>query len=255
MDHERNKKLKSEYMYLKGKALDYRPEYQKEAEELLTKASKLRPTWHEPLNALGHVYWKKKDFENAIMCYKQAMEEEPEDKTALRNLSMVIRQQQGMSKEELTKAHGESIELAKRALNLDIVDSHSWYVLGNAHLTSYFQNPDQYENLQDALKAYTMAEKNQDKDHPNPDLYYNRATIRDYLEQYGPAIADYVTADSIDPSLKAKEKCGRLIEFVSMTSRMINKRNESKNKKDAALVKQVPSKFGEVRFPSGRDEE
>lgn len=52
------KKIKSEYYYLKGKTLDFIPEFQKEAEELLCKAIKLRPCWHEPMRALAHVYWK-----------------------------------------------------------------------------------------------------------------------------------------------------------------------------------------------------
>ena len=90
VDHLRDKRLHSEYLYLKGKTLDFLPEFQKEAEELLAKAIKLRPSWHEPLNALGHVYWKKKDFENAEMCYRQAIEENPDDTKSLRDLSMVI---------------------------------------------------------------------------------------------------------------------------------------------------------------------
>jgi len=57
----------------------------------LSKASKLKPFWHEPLNALGHVYWKKRDFENSILCYRKSIEENPNDKNALRSLSMVIR--------------------------------------------------------------------------------------------------------------------------------------------------------------------
>ena len=53
-----NKKVKSEYYYLKGKTLDFIPEFQKEAEEILCKAVKLKPCWHEPMRALAHVYWK-----------------------------------------------------------------------------------------------------------------------------------------------------------------------------------------------------
>lgn len=53
-----NRKTKSEYYYLKGKTLDFLPEFQKEAEDMLSKAIKLRPIWHEPMRALAHVYWK-----------------------------------------------------------------------------------------------------------------------------------------------------------------------------------------------------
>ena len=34
---------------------------------------------------------------------------------------------------------------------------------------------------------------------PNPDLYFNRATILEYLERYNEAVRDYNTAHSIDP--------------------------------------------------------
>jgi hypothetical protein len=62
-------------------------------------------------------------------------------------------------------------------------DSQSWYVLGNAHLTNFFVNDDiNVGELQAALKAYAQTEKNIKE--PNPDLYYNRATIYEYLERY-----------------------------------------------------------------------
>ena len=34
---------------------------------------------------------------------------------------------------------------------------------------------------------------------PNPDMYYNRGTILEYLERYNEAVADFTTAHSIDP--------------------------------------------------------
>jgi len=135
--------------------LDFLPEYQKEAEELLSKAIKLRPSWNEPLNALGHVYWKKGDFANSILCYRQAMEENPSDKVAPRNLSMVLRMQSGIKDEERPAIWKESIALASKAVSLDFKDAHSWYILGNAHLTCYFLETERYEHLNFALKAYT----------------------------------------------------------------------------------------------------
>ena len=65
-----DKKAKSEYFYLKGKTLDFIPEFQKEAEEVLCKAVKLKPFWNEPMRALAHVYWKKQDFEKSVLLYK-----------------------------------------------------------------------------------------------------------------------------------------------------------------------------------------
>ena len=58
-----NKKEKAELLYLRGKALDFLPEYTRQSEDLLSKCLKLMPTKKEAWDALGHVYWKKNDLE------------------------------------------------------------------------------------------------------------------------------------------------------------------------------------------------
>jgi hypothetical protein len=57
-DPHYKREIQAKFLYLKGKTLDFLPDCQKEAEELLSKAVKLKPSWHEPLSALAHVYWK-----------------------------------------------------------------------------------------------------------------------------------------------------------------------------------------------------
>jgi len=47
-----------------------------------------------------------------------------------------------------------SIQLANKAIALDLADSQSWYVLGNAHLTNFFTNNQPISELESALKAY-----------------------------------------------------------------------------------------------------
>ena len=74
------------------------------------------------MNALGHVYWKKRDFKNSINCYKFSIEENPNDKVALRCLSMVLRMQAEIKPEEKAAIWKESIELASKAVSIDIKD-------------------------------------------------------------------------------------------------------------------------------------
>lgn len=59
-----------------------------------------------------------------------------------------------------------SIALAHKAIEIDLTDSYSWCnllmyrsidVLGNAHLTNFFASPQNYEELNNALKAYQQA--------------------------------------------------------------------------------------------------
>lgn len=88
---EKNKKEKAELLYLRGKCMDYLPEYTKQAEENLSKSIKLMPTNTQAWDALGHVFWKKQDLEQAKKCFEGSLEQDENNKTALRNLSMVLR--------------------------------------------------------------------------------------------------------------------------------------------------------------------
>ena len=94
IDLIQNKKEKAEMLYLKGKCLDFNPEYTKQAEENLSKSIKLMPTKVEAWDALGHVYWKKQDIHQSKKCFEGSLEQDDKNKQALRNLSMVYRQLQ-----------------------------------------------------------------------------------------------------------------------------------------------------------------
>ena len=72
-------------------------------------------------------------------------------------------------------------------------------VLGNAHLTNFFTNGESIEELTKALKAFSQSESFMTD--ANPDLFFNRATILEYLERYNEAIRDYNLAHQIDPAL------------------------------------------------------
>ena len=94
-----------------------------------------------------------------------------------------------------------------------VTDKKSWYVLGNAHLAQFFQLKHDPADLSKALKAYRRAmpveakkvggangngDANMDT---NPDLFFNRATVHKYLENYDEAIADFRAAAALDPEL------------------------------------------------------
>lgn len=65
-------------------------------------------------------------------------------------------------------------------------------VLGNAHFTNFFANNEDVEQLNLALRAYLQTEKQMQE--PNPDMFFNRASIYEYLERYGEAVRDYNAA-------------------------------------------------------------
>lgn len=110
IDLEKNKKQKADILYLRGKCMDYLPEYSKQAEENLSKSIKLMPTKKEAWDALAHVYWKKRDIEQAKKCFEGSLELDQDNKTALNNLSMVFRML-------TTSSNGEPIDAEERKKN------------------------------------------------------------------------------------------------------------------------------------------
>lgn len=61
------------YYYLKGRALNVIPEYNKEAEDLLSKAIKLDPKLVDAWNELGECYWKNNKLKEATNCFTGAL--------------------------------------------------------------------------------------------------------------------------------------------------------------------------------------
>ena len=126
IDMVQNKKEKAELLYLRGRALDFLPEYSRQAEENLSKSLKLIPTKRDAWDALGHVYWKKSDLAAAKNCFESSLEQEPNNREILRNLSMVYRQQQTDDIEVRKANFAKSIQLANKACTIDMRDSQSW---------------------------------------------------------------------------------------------------------------------------------
>lgn len=240
------KKEKADLLFLRGKCYDYIPEYTKQAEENLSKAIKLMPGKAEAWEALGHVYWKKRDLEQAKKTFEGSLEQDENNKVAMRNLSMVYRMLEKSSTnptepidaEEKKANFAKSIDLAKGAIRLDMGDSQSWYVLGNAHLTNFFANNESTKELEQSLKAYQLAEKNLKE--PNPDLFFNRGTVLEYLERYSESAADFMKAHAIDPNLGAERRADGIIGFVSRAYNAISNKGKIKTNRLIDMVKTIP---------------
>mmetsp|Transcript_9290 Transcript_9290/g.15642 ORF Transcript_9290/g.15642 Transcript_9290/m.15642 type:complete len:89 (+) Transcript_9290:348-614(+) len=87
------------------------------------------PTKKQAWDALGHVYWKKNDLEQAKKCFEGSLEQDDRNKQALRNLSMIYRVIQTNSNgdridaDERKKNYALSIQLANKAVGVDLTDS------------------------------------------------------------------------------------------------------------------------------------
>ena len=239
-------KVRAYYIY--GKALDAREGYNKSSEKFLSKAVKLAPNDVNAWNALANCFWKKGDLQQAVQCFQSALEQN-ENPHSLRELS-ILRRQLGGSNDEMVQNMSNSMKEAKKAIALDVTDQKSWYVLGNAHLAQFFQMKHDPTDLSKALKAYQRAlgkgkgkgkgEQNESKSGTttdttasvlsstvNPDLYFNRATVHKYLENYDQAIEDFKSARTIDPELPSsnmiayiERSCLKIFKHISTHCRV-----------------------------------
>lgn len=81
-------------------------------------------------------------------------------------------------------------------------------------------------------------------------MYFNRATIFEYLERYAEAVNDYNLAHSIDPNLKGDFKSNQLVTYMIQTATFVQSRGKSQQKRLLELVKSIPTTLpSELRFP------
>ncbi|GFU17427.1 tetratricopeptide repeat protein 5 [Nephila pilipes] len=245
---ELNGLKKAEYDLLKAKALNVLPDFNSEALDILTRVVKFHPKLIEAWNELGTCFWKKGDIKAAKSCFESALREE-KNAESLRSLSMILRQVGQTPEEKLAKIH-ESLEKAKEAVNLNIQDGKSWYILGNAYLSLYFSTDQNPNLLKQCLSAYNHAFSDASMK-CNPDLYYNWAMALKYDENYRMAL-DYLEKAMIyDPFWnEPKEQLEMLVKHLENIEHMIIKKGRMKSRK----LKDLKSSLQKELIPSSLSE-
>ncbi|KAG8509746.1 Tetratricopeptide repeat protein 5, partial [Galemys pyrenaicus] len=227
---------KAQVLMLTGKALNVTPDYSPKAEELLSKAVKLEPELVEAWNHLGEVYWKKGDVAAAHTCFSGALTH-CKNKVSLQNLSMVLRQLRTDSGDEHSRHVMDSVQQAKLAVQMDIHDGRSWYILGNAYLSLYFNTGQNPKISQQALSAYAQAEKVDRTASSNPDLHLNRATLHKYEENYGEALEGFSRAAALDPAWpEPQQREQQLLEFLNRLTSLLDSKGKVKTKKLQSML-------------------
>ncbi|XP_047469158.1 tetratricopeptide repeat protein 5-like [Penaeus chinensis] len=145
---------KGELYFLRGRVLNATPEYSAEAEEELGKATRfnLPDAWNE----LGECQYKKGDLSGAQTCFEKALKL-VQKKVYYRNMSMLMRSLPWKTPAEREENVNKGLEYARNALKLDMSDGHSWLVLGNAYLASFFSVDSKLESLKNCKAAYIKA--------------------------------------------------------------------------------------------------
>ncbi|OMJ65905.1 hypothetical protein SteCoe_37444 [Stentor coeruleus] len=232
-----SKSAKAKLSYYKGKALVITENYEKSAEDLLSKSLKLDPSNWEAWSTLGEIFYYKKDYPQAKRCFEGSLEQSGPKKDALRKLSIIYRFT--TPNEDHKESVLKSIDIAKQALSLDFTDSESWYVLGNAHLTNYFTNSPTYEELEKSLKSYSQSTKYSVG--PNPDLHFNKALALNAAEIFDEAFVELEIAHNLDPLLDTMVKSAEFLKKLQNVQEMIQKKCNMKKKNINALIKGIPS--------------
>lgn len=80
-----------------------------------------------------------------------------DNKIALRNLSIVMRQKPSDNPEERLRNIETGLTRAREAVQLDTKDGISWSVLGNAYLAHFFSVSQNPRTLKQAMTAYKQA--------------------------------------------------------------------------------------------------
>ncbi|GBG29419.1 Tetratricopeptide repeat protein 5 [Hondaea fermentalgiana] len=204
--------------------------------ELLSRAVKLNPRNADAWNHLAEALWRDGNLKEARDCLLSSLEQGPE-KATLRNYSMLLRKLDGTAKEKADNMT-ESLARAKAAVALDVGDAESWYVLGNTYMAYFFALSHDLRNLEAALKAYRRSE-DLGSGAANPDLYYNRAQVFTFLENFPSAVSDYERAHTLDGTLGAASRARALRDRVKSLALAVERKGRIKPKRLVALQGQL----------------
>lgn len=111
-------------------------------------------------------------------------------------------------------------------------------------MTNFFTNNESTKELENALKAYSLAEKYLKE--PNPDLHFNRATVLEYLERYSEAAVDFMKAHQIDGNMGAEKRADGIIGFVSKAYNAILNKGRVKTNRLIEMVRSIPQQLPET---------
>ncbi|XP_061619260.1 tetratricopeptide repeat protein 5 isoform X4 [Phyllopteryx taeniolatus] len=227
-EKEEGNRHKAEFLLQKGRCLNVAPDFSAAAEDCLSRAVKLEPGLVQGWNTLGEQYWKKGDLMAAKNCFTGALQQS-KNKVSLRNMSMVLRQLPAAGGDAHGKQVLESVDVARQAVQLDVTDGTSWYILGNAYVSLFFSCGQKPQLSTQALSAYAQAERVDRAAACYPELHFNRATLFQYEEMFGSALGGYSRAAALDPGWpEPAEKEKQLMEYLHNVTELCQKKGKVK---------------------------
>ncbi|XP_057709655.1 tetratricopeptide repeat protein 5 isoform X2 [Corythoichthys intestinalis] len=244
----------AEFLLQKGRCLNVAPDFSAAAEDCLSRAVKLEPGLVEAWNTLGEQYWKKGDLTAAKNCFTGALQQS-KNKVSLRNMSMVLRQLPATDGDAHGKQVLESVDMARQAVQLDVTDGTSWYILGNAYVSLFFSCGQKPQLSTQALSAYAQSERVDRAAACYPELHFNRATLFQYEEMFGSALSGYSRAAALDPGWpEPAEKEKLLMEYLDNVTDLCQKKGKVKARRLRTMLSDLSasSSLGPCSSPEFR---
>jgi tetratricopeptide (TPR) repeat protein len=173
--------------------------YHSAAEEDLAKSVKLDPYHVAAWKQLGECFWYKGDIEQSQNCFEFALDLNSNDPELYVFLATVKRRVGSDAND-----FAEIIQLCRKAIELDPNFTDGWVGLGSTYMSLYFKLTHNIADLQRALESYDKATGS-----TNPDMYYSRGIIHQYLENVEQSIEDMKRACELDTNLD--NRCKHII--------------------------------------------
>ncbi|KAL4143041.1 hypothetical protein QTP88_005417 [Uroleucon formosanum] len=220
---------KAQYYYFLGKTLSVTQPVTEECINVFSKAVKLNPTHLDAWNSLGECLVHLKRFSEAKYCFLASLKH-GKCKVILRNLSIIMREAQLLTSENIKENLNAGIEYAKEAVELDTTDGESWAILGNAYLSLFFRRQED-KLLRQSINSFENAVKDPVAA-KNADLHFNRGVALKYGEIYTDALLSFEQASILEPTwTTAKETLEDLIKYLTSTQTLYQRKGQIKSKR------------------------
>ncbi|KAG7153754.1 Tetratricopeptide repeat protein 5-like 2 [Homarus americanus] len=118
-------------------------------------------------------------------------------------------------------------------------DGHSWLVLGNAYLASFFTVDSKLESLKHCKAAYTKA-ANDPLAVVLPELHFSKYHVQWYEEDYAGALSSLRRAHELEPTwMECELKFDECLKFLTKLSQMVKSKGQLNQRRLNTLMMDI----------------
>lgn len=143
----------------------------------------------------------------------------------------------------------ESIKYAKEAIQLDASDGMSWYTLANSYMSKFFSpfgGNDTTQSLKQAIQSFNLAIRDEKVAIYQSDIYYNKAMLSMYEEDWNDALTSLSRSINLDPHwIEVRESLCGVIVYLVQLNELLRYKAKLKPKRFQSLIDSIkPTDLG-----------